>query len=41
LSGSYAHLLRGFVPLLRATGISEEVVHTMLVENPKQVLAIP
>ena len=34
-----AHLLLGFVPLLREAGVSEADVHTMLVENPANFLA--
>ncbi|MFQ5879507.1 MAG: phosphotriesterase, partial [Dehalococcoidia bacterium] len=33
-----AHLLRYFVPRLHRAGISEEMIHTLLVENPKRVL---
>ena len=32
------HLLRRFVPLMRRRGVSEDVIHTILVENPKRVL---
>ncbi|MFQ5879996.1 MAG: phosphotriesterase [Dehalococcoidia bacterium] len=35
---TYGHLLRRFVPRLRQAGISEETVHTILVENPKRLL---
>ena len=34
----YAHILRHVVPLMRQKSISEEVIHTILVENPKRVL---
>lgn len=33
-----AHLVRYFVPKLRQAGISEETIHTLLVENPKRAL---
>jgi phosphotriesterase-related protein len=35
----YDHLLRAFVPLLREQGIAEGDIATMLVENPRRVLA--
>jgi predicted metal-dependent phosphotriesterase family hydrolase len=35
----YDYLLRSFVPLLLSEGLSESEVHTMLVENPRRVLA--
>jgi len=34
----YGHLLRDVVPVMRAEGISEEQIQTLLVENPKRVL---
>lgn len=34
----YGHILRNVVPLMRRKGVSEEHIHTMLVENPKRVL---
>ena len=34
----YAHLLREVVPLMKIYGISDEQIHTMMVENPKRVL---
>ena len=37
---TYGHLLRSFVPRLRAAGITEGQVHTMLVENPRRILAL-
>ena len=35
----YDHLLTTFVPALRAAGVSEADVHTILVENPRRILA--
>jgi phosphotriesterase-related protein len=35
----YACLLREFVPLLRERGLDEGVLHTILVENPRRLLA--
>jgi phosphotriesterase-related protein len=34
----YAHILRDVVPWMRRAGISDEQIHTMMVENPKRVL---
>jgi len=34
----YAHILRDVVPWMRLAGISDEQIHTMIVENPKRVL---
>ena len=34
----YAHILRDVVPWMRLAGISDEQIHTMMVENPKRVL---
>ena len=34
----YAHVLRDILPLFRHTGITEDEIRTMLVENPKRVL---
>ncbi len=34
----YAHILRDVVPWMRLGGISDEQIHTMMVENPKRVL---
>jgi phosphotriesterase-related protein len=34
----YAHILRDIVPVMRYKGISNEQIHTLLVENPKRVL---
>jgi len=34
----YAHILRDIVPWMRLAGISDEQIHTMIVENPKRVL---
>ncbi len=35
----YAHILRETVPWMRLGGISNEQIHTMMVENPKRVLS--
>jgi phosphotriesterase-related protein len=35
----YDHLLRSFVPMLRAAGVAAADVMTMLVENPRRILA--
>lgn len=35
----YDHLLRHFVPLLRESGITDEQIHTITVENPRRVLS--
>lgn len=35
----YAHLLEDFVPRLRRAGIGESTIHTILVENPRRLLA--
>jgi len=37
--GGYAHLLRQVVPLMRLYGISEEHIETMMVANPRRLLA--
>ena len=34
----YAHILRDIVPVMRSKGMSDEQIHTLLVENPKRVL---
>lgn len=35
----YGHLLTTFVPMLKAQGLSESQIHTMLVETPRRVLS--
>ena len=35
----YAHMLTVFMPMVRARGVSEAVIHKMLVENPRRALA--
>jgi len=35
----YDHLLRTFVPLLREAGVNDGDIHTMLVDNPRRILA--
>lgn len=35
---TFAHLLRGWAPLLRARGVTDEAVRTMLVETPRKIL---
>ena len=37
---TYGYLLRSFVPRLHAAGITEGQIHTMLVENPRRILAM-
>ena len=34
----YAHILRAILPVMRYKGVTEEQIHTILVENPKRVL---
>lgn len=36
----YAHILRNIVPMMQGKGISEEQIHTLLVDNPRRVLTI-
>ncbi|MFH1031720.1 MAG: hypothetical protein V1767_04060 [Chloroflexota bacterium] len=36
---SFAHLLKTFVPKLKKAGISDSAINTMLVENPRRILA--
>jgi phosphotriesterase-related protein len=36
----YAHILRNVVPLMRHKGITEEQIQTILVDNPRRVLAL-
>lgn len=33
----YGHILKNFVPMLKAAGVSAEQIHTLLVENPRRV----
>jgi len=33
----YGHILKNFVPMLKAAGVTEEQIHTLLVENPRRV----
>jgi len=35
----YAHILRDIVPTMLSRGVTEDDVHTLLVENPKRVLS--
>ena len=35
----YAYILRDIVPLMHNNGMSDEQIHTLLVENPKRVLS--
>lgn len=37
---TFAHLLRGFVPLLRERGVTDEQVHRLLVETPRRLLPL-
>ncbi len=34
----YAHIIRNLLPFMRAKGITEEQIHTLLVENPRRLL---
>jgi len=34
----YAHVLKYVVPIMRMKGVTEEQIHTLLIENPKRVL---
>ena len=36
----YAHILNNVVPLMKHKGITEEQIHTIMVENPKRVLSL-
>ena len=36
---SFAHLLKSFVPRLKKAGISNSAINTMLIENPRRILA--
>ena len=33
----YGHILKNFVPMLKNVGVSDEQIHTLLVENPRRV----
>ncbi|UCF95962.1 MAG: hypothetical protein JSV89_12325 [Spirochaetaceae bacterium] len=35
----YGHILKNFVPMLKEIGVTEQQIHTMLVENPKRLYA--
>jgi len=37
-SHGYAHLLKNFVPRLKKSGVSEEILHLILVETPAKLL---
>jgi phosphotriesterase-related protein len=37
----YAHLLKNIIPLLKSYSITDEQLHTMMVENPARLLAFP
>ena len=37
--GGYAHILSNVLPRMRDHGITDEAIHTILVENPRSVLA--
>ena len=41
LNHTYSHVLRSIVPKLRAAGVEERDIETMLVENPKRLLTMP
>jgi phosphotriesterase-related protein len=34
----YAHILRDVIPIMKAKGLSEKQIHTLLVDNPRRVL---
>ena len=34
----YEHILRNFVPLMRKRGVSEDEIHTILIDNPKRAI---
>jgi phosphotriesterase-related protein len=36
----YAHLLENIVPIMRQKGMSEEQIHTIMVENPKRAFSL-
>ena len=36
----YTHVLSTFVPLLTAQGLSDEAVHRILVDNPRDLLSV-
>lgn len=36
----FSHVLKSVIPRLEQEGVSNEVIHTMLVENPERMLAI-
>jgi phosphotriesterase-related protein len=36
----YAHLLENIVPIMRQKGLSEEQIHTIMVENPKRAFSL-
>jgi phosphotriesterase-related protein len=35
----YTHILKKVVPMIKDAGISEQQINTMLVDNPRRVLA--
>ncbi len=37
----YAYILREFVPRLREAGVDESTLRTILVDNPRRLLALP
>jgi phosphotriesterase-related protein len=37
----FGHLLSAFVPMLREEGLSRDVVDTILITNPRRILAFP
>jgi phosphotriesterase-related protein len=34
----YAHILNNIVPQLKAVGVTDEQIHTIIIENPKRLL---
>ena len=35
----YDHILRNVVPLMKINGMTDEQIHTLLVDNPQRILA--
>ena len=35
----YAHILRDVLPVMRAKGMTDEEIHTIMVDNPKRLLS--
>jgi phosphotriesterase-related protein len=39
--GGYVHILTDVIPRFKAYGVSDAEIQTMMVENPKRLLAFP